>query len=296
MSLVSISASDAIADLARFDTIVDARSESEFAEDRVPGAVNWPSLHDAERAAIGTEYKQTSPFEAKKRGAAMVARNVAAHIEGHVIDKPREWMPLVYCWRGGKRSGALATVLDQIGFESTPRGGTRVYAARRRELGPGGALRVARRLRTAVSARAACSAELTRQGAQVLDLDAPPTIAARCSCSSPASSANPEAFDRASGARPADPALPCSSERKQEDLRPAVTRTLIRPSRSASSGSSFALGACRPAAGGLRFFVADTAAFCAALCLARMPATAVVFQADDARAADRAAWRPLTTH
>ncbi|MBC7977628.1 MAG: tRNA 2-selenouridine(34) synthase MnmH, partial [Myxococcales bacterium] len=116
MSLVSITATDALADLARFDTIVDARSQSEFAIDRLPGAVNWPSLNDAERAAIGTEYKQASPFEAKKRGAALVARNVASHIERHVIDKPREWMPLVYCWRGGKRSGALATVLDQIGF------------------------------------------------------------------------------------------------------------------------------------------------------------------------------------
>jgi len=115
MALVRISAAEAIADLGRFDTIVDARSEGEFAEDRLPGAVNWPSLHDAERALIGIEYKQ-SAFAAKKRGAALVARNVAAHIERHVLDKPRGWTPLVYCWRGGKRSGALATVLEQIGF------------------------------------------------------------------------------------------------------------------------------------------------------------------------------------
>ena len=116
MSLVSITATDAIADLARFDTIVDARSQSEFTEDHLPGAVNWPSLDDAERVEIGTEYKQVSPFSARKRGAALVARNVASHVERHVMDKPREWVPLVYCWRGGKRSGALATVLDQIGF------------------------------------------------------------------------------------------------------------------------------------------------------------------------------------
>ncbi len=116
MSLASITATDALADLARFDSIIDARSESEFAEDRVPGAVNWPSLDDAERALIGTEYKQASPFAARKRGAALVARNVAAHVERHVMDKPREWLPLVYCWRGGQRSGALATVLGQIGF------------------------------------------------------------------------------------------------------------------------------------------------------------------------------------
>ncbi len=116
MTLSSITATDAIADLARFDTIVDARSESEFAEDRIPGALNWPSLDDAERAEIGTEYKQASPFEARKRGAAMVARNVARHLEREVMGKAREWTPLVYCWRGGKRSGALAAVLDQIGF------------------------------------------------------------------------------------------------------------------------------------------------------------------------------------
>ena len=116
MPLTSITATDAIADLNRFDSVVDARSESEFAEDRLPGAVNWPSLNDAERVVVGTEYKQVSPFEARKRGAAMVARNVAGHVERHLMDKPREWTPLVYCWRGGKRSGALATVLDQIGF------------------------------------------------------------------------------------------------------------------------------------------------------------------------------------
>ena len=116
MALIRVSAAEAIADLGRFDTVVDARTPAEFAEDRLPGAVNWPSLDDGEREAIGTEYKQISAFEAKKRGAALVARNVAAHVERHVVDKPREWTPLVYCWRGGKRSGALATVLEQIGF------------------------------------------------------------------------------------------------------------------------------------------------------------------------------------
>ena len=116
MALIRVSAAEAIADLGRFDTLIDARSPGEFAEDRLPGAVNWPSLDDGERDAIGTEYKQVSAFEAKKRGAALVARNVAAHVERHVLDKPREWTPLVYCWRGGKRSGALATVLEQIGF------------------------------------------------------------------------------------------------------------------------------------------------------------------------------------
>ena len=116
MAVVAIEAAEALRRLDEFSAVVDARSEAEFALDRLPGAVNWPSLNDAERAQIGTEYKQVSPFAARKRGAAMVARNVAMHIERHVLDLPREWSPLVYCWRGGQRSGALATVLGQIGF------------------------------------------------------------------------------------------------------------------------------------------------------------------------------------
>ncbi len=116
MSLRRIAATEAIAGLAAFDAIIDARSESEFALDHLPGAVNWPSLTDAERHAIGTHYVQVSPFEARKRGAALVARNIARHIETQGIELPRGWRPLVYCWRGGQRSGALSLVLDQIGF------------------------------------------------------------------------------------------------------------------------------------------------------------------------------------
>ena len=128
MALIPITAGEAIRDLARFDTLIDARSQTEFAEDRLPGAVNWPSLDDEERARIGFEYKQVSPFAARKRGAALVARNIAAHVERHVLDKPREWTPLVYCWCGGKRSGALAAVLDQIGFRvHVLEGGYREY-------------------------------------------------------------------------------------------------------------------------------------------------------------------------
>ncbi|MFY9511677.1 MAG: tRNA 2-selenouridine(34) synthase MnmH [Rubrivivax sp.] len=116
MSLRRIGAADAIPQLAAFSCVVDARSESEFAEDRLPGAVNWPSLSDTERAAVGTTYIQVSPFEARKQGAVLVARNVANHVERQVLALSREWRPLVYCWRGGQRSGALATVLGQIGF------------------------------------------------------------------------------------------------------------------------------------------------------------------------------------
>jgi tRNA 2-selenouridine synthase len=116
VTVQTLSATDAIARLHEFSVVVDARSQTEYAEDHLPGAVNWPSLSDEERHEIGTLYKQVSPFEAKKRGAAKVAANIARHIEREVLDKPREWRPLVYCWRGGKRSGSLALILDQIGF------------------------------------------------------------------------------------------------------------------------------------------------------------------------------------
>ncbi len=116
MPLIPIAAPEALGRLDSFSAIVDARSEGEYALDRLPGAVNWPSLNDGERASVGTEYKQVSPFAARKRGAALVARNIAAHIERHVLELPRDWSPLVYCWRGGQRSGALGLVLGQIGF------------------------------------------------------------------------------------------------------------------------------------------------------------------------------------
>jgi tRNA 2-selenouridine synthase len=111
-----VTAQDAMSRLGTCASIIDARSESEFQLDHIPGAVNWPSLNDEERKRVGTIYVQDSPFEARKRGAALVAANVARHIEMHVLDKPKSWQPLVYCWRGGQRSGALALVLSQIGF------------------------------------------------------------------------------------------------------------------------------------------------------------------------------------
>lgn len=110
------------------DTVIDVRSPSEFAEDHVPGAVSLPVLDDAERARVGTIYKQVSPFEARKIGAALVFRNAAAHVEGPLADRPRGWRPLVYCWRGGQRSGAFAWMLREIGWSAqTVDGGYRAF-------------------------------------------------------------------------------------------------------------------------------------------------------------------------
>jgi tRNA 2-selenouridine synthase len=107
-----------VSQLAEFDAIIDARSPSEYAEDHLPGAMSCPALSNDERARVGTLYKQVSAFEAKKVGAALVAKNIATHIEACFLDKPKGWRPLVYCWRGGKRSGAFTHILREIGWDA----------------------------------------------------------------------------------------------------------------------------------------------------------------------------------
>ena len=130
MSLKAVSASDVLGQLDGFDTIVDARSEDEFGLDHLPGAVNWPTLDNEQRREVGTLYKQVNPFEARKLGAAVAARNIADHISRNLMDKPRSWTPLTYCWRGGQRSGSLSLVLDQIGFRvCVVQGGYKAFRA-----------------------------------------------------------------------------------------------------------------------------------------------------------------------
>ncbi len=119
-----------LADLAShgFDTIIDVRSPSEYAEDHLPGAVSMAVLDDAERARVGTIYKQQSPFLARKVGAALVARNAAAHIETRLMEMGGGWRPLVYCWRGGQRSGSFATILKAVGWRvETLEGGYKAW-------------------------------------------------------------------------------------------------------------------------------------------------------------------------
>ena len=110
------------------DTLIDARSPAEFAEDHLPGAINLPSLSDTERALVGKVYVQENRFKARRIGAALLARNVAQHLEGPLAEHDGSWRPLVYCWRGGQRSGAFASILEQIGWRvSLLEGGYRTY-------------------------------------------------------------------------------------------------------------------------------------------------------------------------
>lgn len=160
--------------LDKFDAIIDVRSPAEFAEDHIPGAINCPVLNNEERHRIGTLYKQVNAFEAKKAGALLVAKNIAHHIETLFLDKPREWAPLIYCWRGGNRSGALAHIMAKIGWPAVQLdGGYKEY--RRHVNATVGEIAAQYSFQvlcgTTGSAKSRLLQVLAQQGAQVLDLE-----------------------------------------------------------------------------------------------------------------------------
>jgi len=168
-----ISFDDALQQLDRFDTIIDARSPSEYELDHLPGAINAPVLDDEQRIRVGTMYKQIGSFEAKKLGAALVARNIADHLETLWLDKPRDWRPLVYCWRGGNRSGSLAHILAKVGWPVTQlEGGYKAFRQHVNvDLERAPALRFKVICGTTGSGKSRLLEVLHAQGAQVLDLE-----------------------------------------------------------------------------------------------------------------------------
>ena len=158
----------------RFDAIIDVRSPAEYAEDHIPGAISAPVLDDAERAEVGTLYKQVSAFSAKKAGASLISRNIARHIEELFREKDKTWHPLVYCWRGGKRSAAMAHVLREIGWNAeTLEGGYKAYrrfvVSQLQSLPPGLEFIVIHG--PTGSGKSRLLGALQRAGAQVLDLE-----------------------------------------------------------------------------------------------------------------------------
>ncbi len=161
--------------LENFDTLIDVRSPLEYAEDHLPTAINCPALNNIQRAEVGTLYAETSSFAAKRLGAVMVARNIAQHLETQFYDKPRDWRPLVYCWRGGLRSGAWVQWLKMVGWQAQQLQGG--YKAWRRltvqSLEP---LCAAVNLYTVAgstgSGKTLLLQTLAKQGAQIIDLEA----------------------------------------------------------------------------------------------------------------------------
>lgn len=164
-----------VSQLSDFDEIIDVRSPTEYAEDHIPGAISAPVLDDEQRARVGTLYAKESPFVAKKLGAALIARNIAHHLDNLFSDRPKRWKPLVYCWRGGQRSGAMAHILAQVGW-STGRldGGYKNY--RRQVLTDLETLPDQLQFRVVCgptgSGKSRLLHALQQQGAQVLDLEA----------------------------------------------------------------------------------------------------------------------------
>ncbi len=157
-----------------FDDVIDVRSPGEFADDHIPGAVNLPVLDDAERAEVGTVYHRASAFAARKLGAGLVSGNIGRHLGGHFAGRDKDYKPFVYCWRGGHRSGSIATVLAQVGWRVTVlAGGYKTYRAHvRRELDAAPPLFAFRLLAGATgSAKTRLLHRLAGRGAQVLDLE-----------------------------------------------------------------------------------------------------------------------------
>jgi len=119
---------DQIGEFKPFDEIIDVRTPAEFAEDHIPGSINCPVLDNEQRIEVGTLYKQVSPFEAKKIGAAYVAENIARHLRSTFQDRPKTWRPLIVCWRGGQRSGSMTLILRRVGWDAQQlEGGYKIY-------------------------------------------------------------------------------------------------------------------------------------------------------------------------
>jgi len=95
--------------------LVDVRSEGEFAEATLPGAVSLPLFDNLERAQIGTTYTQTTPSLARELGLSIISPKLPKLVKA--VEKLSKKGPLVlFCWRGGMRSKSLATVVELMGI------------------------------------------------------------------------------------------------------------------------------------------------------------------------------------
>jgi tRNA 2-selenouridine synthase len=96
--------------------LLDVRTPAEFEKGHIPGAVNFPLFSNEERAQVGTIYKKENPRAALLKGLDFVGGKMS-----HFIKKAEQIAPekkvTLHCWRGGKRSGSMAWLLDMAGFE-----------------------------------------------------------------------------------------------------------------------------------------------------------------------------------
>lgn len=95
--------------------LFDVRSPKEFAEGHILGAESFPLFDDEERAEVGTLYKQKGREHAVERGLELVGPRMALMVRQARRLAPKGSL-IVYCWRGGMRSGSVAWLLEQAGF------------------------------------------------------------------------------------------------------------------------------------------------------------------------------------
>ncbi len=123
-------------ELSKEHPIIDVRSPGEYCHAHIPGANALPLFSNEERAVVGTAYKQESREKAIKHGLDFFGpkmKDIVEQVEKIVTDrqqifdkdqiseksirKPIARCVLLYCWRGGMRSGAVAWLLDLYGFK-----------------------------------------------------------------------------------------------------------------------------------------------------------------------------------
>ncbi|MBT9166999.1 MAG: tRNA 2-selenouridine synthase [Syntrophomonadaceae bacterium] len=95
--------------------LVDVRSPGEFFEARIPGAVNMPLFEDEERMKLGATYWQEGTEQAKLLGLSLVAPRLPQLVE-KILALAAGREIVLYCWRGGMRSGSLLSVMEVMGY------------------------------------------------------------------------------------------------------------------------------------------------------------------------------------
>ncbi len=151
--------------------VVDVRSQGEFAEGHIHGALNIPLLNDDERVIVGTTYKQQGQQQAIKEGFRLVGPRLLDIItETERIAQEKEI--LVHCWRGGMRSSNFSQFVGMAGVKSqTVQGGYKAYrqVALESFKKP---LQIILLTGCTGSGKSEVLRELAAQGEQILDLEA----------------------------------------------------------------------------------------------------------------------------
>lgn len=112
----ALAAADFLEQQSRGFVLLDVRTPAEFEQGHIPGALNLPLFSNEERAEVGTLYKQASPEKAYFRGLEIAGSKMAGYVREAFRLAPGRKIA-VHCWRGGKRSSSIGTLLEFSGFQ-----------------------------------------------------------------------------------------------------------------------------------------------------------------------------------